>query len=118
MKKPIIDPIQFFEEERMAAKPYNSSDEQEVNNARKAAALREKNDEDTLIALAQHENGRKLLFGFTKCIYTGNPFVLDSERATSFNLGQMAQAHGLFMKLIRVAPEYFCTMLEENQDEL
>jgi len=69
----LTDAIARFEAERMAEKPYDSSDEQQVNNARKAAALRESKDLETLRALMLHENGRSLVFDMVKCCFNGNP---------------------------------------------
>lgn len=118
MKSTHIDPIKFFEEDRMAAKPYNSSEEKDVNNARKAAALREANELETIRTLAQYENGRELLFDFIKCAITGVPTVVDNINATYFNLGQEHKARDLFRKFIKASPKDFVKMVEEHQDEL
>ncbi len=113
-----VDPVKFFEEDRMAAKPYDSSDEQQVNNARKAAALRERNELETLRTLSQYPNGRELLFDFIKCAITGIPTVVDNVNATYFNLGQEHKARDLFRKLIKASPGDFVKMIEEHEDEL
>lgn len=114
----MTDHIAQFEAERMAELPYDSSDAQQVNNARKAAALRESEELETLKALSLHENGRGLLFDFVKCYLVGNPAVIGDPNSTYYNLGQEHKARELFKKIVRIAPEEFCKMIEENKDEL
>lgn len=114
----MVDTIAQIESERMAETIYDSSDPEQVNNARKAAALRESEELETLKALAQYENGRGLLFDFIKCALVGDPFVSDSPTATAYNLGQERKARELFKKLVRIVPEEFCKIIEENRAEL
>lgn len=101
----------------MAAKPYNSSDEQSVNNARKAAVLRESNRLDTMKALMLHENGREVVFDMIKCAIVGNPARIESAEATFYNLGLEAKARQIFYDVIKAAPEEFVMMIQECSDE-
>lgn len=113
-----MDAIARFEAERMAEKPYDSSDEQQVNNARKAAALRESKDLETLKALMLHENGRSLVFDMVKCCFNGNPMVIGNAELTYFNLGQEHKARSFFNKVVQVCPKEFCQMVDEHREEI
>lgn len=118
MKEPVVDPIAFFEQERMAAKPYDSSDEQSVNNARKAAALRESNRLDTMKTMMMYPNGREVIFDMVKCAIVGNPFRPESMEATCYNLGLEAKARQILYDIIKAAPAEFLEMIQECEDKL
>ena len=113
-----MDAIARFEAERMAEVQFDSSDPEQVNNARKAAALRETEELNTLKTLGDYENGRALLFGMVKCAISGNPYVPGNQDMTSYNLGQEAKARDLLRKLMVGCPQNVVKMIEENREEL
>lgn len=115
MKTPVIDPVSFFEQERMALKPYDSGDEQSVNNARKAAALRESNRLETLKTLMMYPNGREVVFDMVACAIEGNPARIGDSDATFYNLGLEAKARQILKDIIKCAPAEFVMMMEEME---
>lgn len=112
----VVDPIAQFEKERMEAKPYDSGDEQQVNNARKAAALRERNRLETMKTLMMYPNSRAVVYDMVKCAIDGCPTRLDSHEATYYNLGLEAKARQILQDIIKIAPKEFVLLMEENED--
>ena len=114
----MADQIQTMEAEELDKKPFDASDPEAVNNARKKAGRKKAMERDTLKTLMEHENGRKLMFDSVKCILSGNPVIPNEPYATYFNLGQEYRARHIFKEIVRIAPEEFAVMIEENKDEL
>lgn len=107
-----------MEAEELDKKPFDASDPEAVNTARKKAGRKKAKERDTLKTLMEYPNGRELMFNSVKCILTGNPMVIGDPHSTYYNLGQEIRARHIFMEIVRTCPEEFALMIEENKDDL
>jgi hypothetical protein len=109
---------QELEAEDLIAKTFDASDAKQVNNARKKAAKEKAEERETLEALMEYPNGRALMFNSVKCILIGSPLTPNDPYSTYFNLGQEHRARELFKEIVKIAPEEFTLMIEENKEFL
>lgn len=107
------DTIRELEAEELAEKPYDASDPEQVNAARKRSGRKVSKERDTLKALLEHENGREFLYASIKCIIDGDPVVPGDSLSTYFNLGQERRARHIFQESVRISPENFAKMIKE-----
>jgi hypothetical protein len=113
-----MDPARELEAELLNKKPFDSSDEKEVNNRNKAMAALERERLETLRALMDHSNGRKVVFDMVKCALDGRPYVIGDTHATAYNLGLEAKARQINRDVILAAPKQYLQMLDECKDAI
>lgn len=108
------NPAAVAEAEELAEKPFDASDPQAVNEARKKSGRKRKKQREVLQKIMAHQDGRELVYDFVKCIVEGNPAVPGDPVSTYFNLGQEYRAKALFMELVKIVPDDLIKMLKEN----
>ncbi len=113
-----MDHIRELEAELLQKEPFDSSDEKQVNNRKKAMAALERERLETLRTLMGYENGRKLVFDMTKCAINGQPYVVGDTHATAYNLGLEAKARQILKDVMIASPKNFVQMVEENKEAL
>lgn len=113
-----MDSIRELEAELLGKKPFDSSDEKEVNNRNKAMAALERERLETLRALMEYPNGRKVVFDMVRCAISGNPYVIGDTHATAYNLGLEAKARQINKDIIIASPKGYLMMLDENKEAI
>ena len=113
-----MDAVRELEAELLGKKPFDSSDEKEVNNRNKAMAALERERLETLRELMKYPNGRKVVFDMVRCAINGQPYVVGDTHATSYNLGLEAKARQIMRDIIVASPNGFLAMIDENKEAL
>ncbi len=113
-----MDSIRELEAELLGKKSFDSSDEKEVKERKKAAAALERERLETLRELMKYDNGRKVVFDMVVCAIRGNPYVVGDTHATAYNLGLEAKARQINRDIILASPKHWVQMIEEHKDLL
>lgn len=110
-----LDPITEEEARELAEKPFNASDEKDVNEARKRSGRKKKRQREILKVMMGNEDGRTLMFDFVRCVIEGDPMVPGDQYSTYYNLGQERKARALFREIVKICPEEFVKMMKEQK---
>lgn len=97
--------------------PYDASDKEQVNEARKKSGRKKKEEREDYVSLMETEKGRSFLWKFCAAVVTGDPVIPGDIYSTYYNLGQERKARELFKELLKVVPAQVAQMVEENMDK-
>ena len=87
------------------------------NAQRKLEAVRDREIDDSLGAIMQHPNGRRLIYWLLSLGRLGrNPFSTHAL-STAFACGELNVAQQLQARILVVVPQLFTTMLTEMENE-
>jgi len=101
------------EEIILREQPYNAADPKQVNDARKKASRRAKQQLHVIQAMMENEPTRAWLYDFmAACSVFGNPAVLGDTHATYFNLG-MQNAGKMILQDVEKFPDLYIKMVQE-----
>lgn len=107
---------QRLEAEENLGQSFDANDPDQVNKKRVEAGRKKKAERETLAELMKYSNGRELLYNSIYPYLFGNPLVPGDPYSTYYNLGQEQRSRELFKEIIRVSPDDFTKMMEENFD--
>ncbi len=110
----MVDTVRQLEAEEVVEKAYDASDPKQVNEARKKEGRLKRTERELTQAMMSHVNGRFFLYNLVKCVVEGDPLSIGDPHATYYNLGQERKARELFKEMIKIDPEGFTEMLQEN----
>ena len=109
----MVDVPRDVEAERLAEIPFNASDPEQVNAARKKAARLERSRLRLVEELMKVKEGRMYVWDFLEsCHINGNPVVPGDTQATYFNLGQQNVGKLVLMDAMQF-PENYVLMVSE-----
>lgn len=113
----MVDPVATHQAEEEAQTPYDASDPQQVNTARKKASRKNAKRLEVVAALMQHKDGRRWIHEqLDWCHIYGNPVIPGDTHATYFNLGQENIGKRLLADVVAAAPEQYILMLQEAKE--
>lgn len=111
-----LQKLEAEEELKEQEEPFNSSDPEHVNKARKKHGQKKKKDREIIAALMSHADGRQMIYDSTFLILSTNPVVPGCSLSTYYNLGMAKKARDLFTEVVKVCPELFVKMMKEYED--
>lgn len=95
---------------------FDASDPLQVNNARKKAGRKKREDLDFIQGVMSLAQGRKWVYEFLKeCDVYGNPIVQGDTHATYFNLGKRNIGQ-LLLQDVQQFDDYYLKMLKEARE--
>jgi hypothetical protein len=113
----MADPIAQLEAERNLETPFDTSDPQQVNAARKKSARLERENLEFVKKMMADRNGRAWIYKILlACHLGGNPFVPGMADSTAYKLGEMNIGNLIRMDIESAAPEQWVTMLREARE--
>ena len=112
----MVDEARIAEAELIAEKPYDASDPEQVNNARKKSGRRKKENLDFIRAMMTIPDGRKWAYEqLVKCNVFSTPFMHGSTDGTAFNCGMQNWGLQFLADITTSAPDKYVDMLKENK---
>jgi len=88
-----------------------------ADKLRRAAAVREREIDEAIVAFMQHSQGRRAVYWLLELAGTNsNPFV-GNALSTAFNCGRQSIGQALQSRVATVAPDFYLTMLKESENE-
>jgi hypothetical protein len=104
-----------FEADQLDQEPYNASDPEAVNRARKKAARYAKSRLRFVEEIMKVKEGRAYIWDILEsCNIHGNPVVAGDVNATYFNLGQQNIGKLILMDALQFSDNY-TTMVQESK---
>lgn len=113
----MADRVQQLEAAEVPEQPFDASDPEQVNEARKKSGRKKKEEREDYVSLMETEKGRSFLWKFCAAAVVGDPVVPGDSLSTYYNLGQERKARDLFKELLRVVPARVAEMVEENMEK-
>lgn len=112
------DTIAEIEANEMAAKPYDASDPEQVNQARKKAGRRKSKRLEVVRALMQHRDGRKWIYDILdEASMFSRPTVSGDVYATYENIGRADFARKIWIDIEIAAPDECALMMKESRED-
>lgn len=109
------DPILQNQAQELAEEPFDTSDKEQVNKARKKAARKRADRLKFIEAAMTHEEGRGWFFDILNfCKVFRTPFNDDPYR-TAFSCGELNIGLRILEDIQIAAPKQYLSMLEENK---
>jgi hypothetical protein len=106
------------EAEMVAEKPYDAGDAEQVNEARKKAGRKKREDLDVVHALMQHAKGRMWLYEWLEaCKIFSSPIVPNDTHFTYHNIGEQNIGKRLLQQITEAAPEQYMLMMQEAREK-
>jgi hypothetical protein len=100
---------------RLSDGDYNADDAEQVERRRELAALREQQKDDFLARVLDDPTGRSWVWDhLVACHVFANTFVPGQPDATAFLIGERNIGLALLAQIMRVAPEQYVLMAQEN----
>lgn len=111
----MVDLVKQEQAEDEQEQSYDTSDKEQVNQARKKAARTRKDRLEFVKAAMQHEQGRAWFFDLLlRCHVVRNPFMNDPY-ATAFRCGEQNVGLMVLSDIQAIAPEEYIWMMNENR---
>lgn len=109
--------IRELEALELAETPYDASDPEQVNEARKKSGRRKSKRLEVIKALMTHKDGREWVYELLERghIYTTSFTPMDPY-ATAFKEGERNQANGLLIDVLSAASDEYIVMLKEARE--
>jgi hypothetical protein len=100
---------------RLSEGDYNADDAEQVERRRELAALRDQQKDDFLARVLDDPVGRAWVWDqLVACHIFANRFMPGQPDATAFCLGERNIGLALLAQVMRVAPEQYVLMAQEN----
>lgn len=110
----MADPIAENQAEEENERPYDASDPQAVNLARKKSSRRTADRLEMVKAMMELPRGREWMYNLLdSCFIFGNPFVPGQPDSTAFNLGMANVGKRILQDINTAAPDQYMLMLKE-----
>jgi hypothetical protein len=114
----MADNIQKLEAEELAEKPYDASNPEEVNMARKKAGRKKANRLRIVEAIMQHADGRAWMYGILdRCHIYGSPLVQGDPYATHYMIGESNIGRLILSDVVDAAPDKYLLMIQEAREK-
>lgn len=114
----MADNPSIAEAEMNVSRPYDASDPEQVNAARKKAGRQKKTRLEVIQALMSLPAGRQWVYEkLTDCHVYGPTFVAGDPYLSAFREGERHVGLGLLQDVMASAPERFLPMCKEAQGE-
>lgn len=112
----MVDSAREEEAEIEAEKPYDASDPEAVNTARRRAGRKKFDALRVVHALMQHKDGRKWIYSkLEACHIFSTPFEKGYPDASSFRMGEQNIGLQFLAEVVSAAPEQYVLMCQENK---
>lgn len=113
----MADKIEQIIAEDVVEKPYDASDPEQVNDARKKSGRKKTNRLRVVQAIMELEDGRAYMYNLLeRCHIFGNPFVRNDPYATHFMIGESNIGRLIMADVVECSPEGYLKMCEENKE--
>lgn len=113
----MADNAAIAEAELITEKPFDASDPKQVNEARKRAGRKKRNDLDFIKAIMTVQEGRAWMLDLLNtCNIFGNPVVTGDPYFTYHNIGSQNIGKKLLQDINEAAPDEYVMMMKEAKE--
>ncbi len=114
----MADNAAIAEAEMLAEKGYDASDPEQVNQARKKAGRKKKEELDFVSAIMSVPQGRAWMYGLlAACKVFGSPIVQGDPYFTYHNIGEQNIGKKLLQEINDAAPDEYIMMMREAKEK-
>lgn len=106
------------EAELIAEKPYDAGDPEQVNQARKRAGRKKRDELDFMKHIMEMQQGRAWMYKLLEdCKCFGSPIVPGDPYFTYHNIGEQNIGKRLLIEINEAAPEEYVLMMREAKTD-
>lgn len=112
----MVNQVKVTQAEEEQEQPYDTSNPEEVNKARKKSARTRSDRLQFVQAAMSVDQGRAWFYDLlNRCHVFRNPFISDSSHGTAFRCGEQNIGLMILADIQDAAPEHYMTMVSENK---
>lgn len=112
----MADRAAYIEAETVLSQPYDTSDREQVNNARKKDGQKKRARLATIAGIMDIKEGRAWVYSLLDiCHIFQTPFIQGDPHATSFRCGEHNVGLRILSEIQEAAPSQYITMIEESK---